>query len=318
MHGNRRDILKDEDLQSLVRLCGKSRLYLPAEYSPGSLVLPTCLRATAQYLVQYGVETRGVFRIPGSARVVNTLYNYYCADGDVDGISSTICCPNLPSHIQASAHDVASTFKRLLFGLPGGILGTLSLFDAFVAIQGQLGGEAEFTKRRQTKLRARMIALAVSTVTSQLRRDLICAVFGLLCLIGRSAETAPREDEHGMPLLTSDLMGYNALGIVFGPLLVGDLLNSYIVDAVSTSELELPHVPLPNARKERRRSKKLENSPQQPALAIDKIHMANGITEMLITHWREWEDYTDTLLPRLYFHVDDLEACGHSPAGSQM
>lgn len=54
MHGNRRDSLKDEDLQSLVRLCGKSKLYLPPEYSPSSLVLPTCFRATAHYLVQYG------------------------------------------------------------------------------------------------------------------------------------------------------------------------------------------------------------------------------------------------------------------------
>lgn len=230
-----------------------------------------------------------MFRIPGSARVVNALYHHYCADGDVDGISSTICCPNLPSHIQAGAHDVASTFKRLLFGLPGGILGTLSLFDALVAIQGQLDGEAEFTKTKQTRLRARLIALAVGTITSQLRRDLICAVFGLLCLIGRSAETAPREDEHGRPMPTSDLMGYSALGIVFGPLLVGDLLNSYSFSAAAlpTADSVFPPVTPPNARRERRRSKKLEDAPQQPALAIDKIHMANSITEMLITHWRE-------------------------------
>lgn len=50
----KRDTLKGEDLQSLVRLCGKSVLYLPSEYAPGSLILPTCLRATAQYLVQHG------------------------------------------------------------------------------------------------------------------------------------------------------------------------------------------------------------------------------------------------------------------------
>lgn len=50
----KRDSLKDEDLQSLVRLCGKSILYLPSEYAPGSLILPTCLRATAQHLVQHG------------------------------------------------------------------------------------------------------------------------------------------------------------------------------------------------------------------------------------------------------------------------
>jgi hypothetical protein len=54
MNGARRDNLKDADLQSLVRLCGKSKLYLPSEYAPGSLVLPTCFRATAQYLVQHG------------------------------------------------------------------------------------------------------------------------------------------------------------------------------------------------------------------------------------------------------------------------
>lgn len=51
---NKRDPLKDEDLQSLVRLCGKSMLYLPSEYAPGSLILPTCLRATAQYLIHHG------------------------------------------------------------------------------------------------------------------------------------------------------------------------------------------------------------------------------------------------------------------------
>ena len=50
----RKDPLKDKDLQELVRLCGLSLLYLPTEYAAGSLALPTCFRATAQYLVQHG------------------------------------------------------------------------------------------------------------------------------------------------------------------------------------------------------------------------------------------------------------------------
>jgi hypothetical protein len=50
----KRDKLKDKDLQELVRLCGSSIFYLPAEYAAGSLSVPTCFRATAQYLVQYG------------------------------------------------------------------------------------------------------------------------------------------------------------------------------------------------------------------------------------------------------------------------
>ena len=50
----KKDGLKDETLESLVRICGKSRLYLPSEYAPGPLTLPTCFRATGQYLIQHG------------------------------------------------------------------------------------------------------------------------------------------------------------------------------------------------------------------------------------------------------------------------
>ena len=49
-----KDTLKNEDLPGLVRLCGSSLLYLPADYAPGALALPTCFRATAHYLVQHG------------------------------------------------------------------------------------------------------------------------------------------------------------------------------------------------------------------------------------------------------------------------
>lgn len=51
---SKNDKLKDKDLQELVRLCGSSLLYLPSEYAVASLAVPTCFRATAQYLVQHG------------------------------------------------------------------------------------------------------------------------------------------------------------------------------------------------------------------------------------------------------------------------
>jgi hypothetical protein len=50
----KKDALKDKELVELVRLCGASALYLPAEYAAGTLAVPTCFRATAQYLVQHG------------------------------------------------------------------------------------------------------------------------------------------------------------------------------------------------------------------------------------------------------------------------
>ncbi|KFA64249.1 hypothetical protein S40285_06744 [Stachybotrys chlorohalonatus IBT 40285] len=283
----RREPPKTIDLTDMVRLSGKSIMYLPQEYSPRSLILPTCLRATAQHLAQ-NATTRGIFRIPGSVKIVNALFHYYChtESGGVH-IASTVRCTNLPQHIQASVHDVASTFKRLLSVLPGGILGSKALFDALVAIHSRLQGDPEFPRTKQTKIRARLIALAIGTVKSHYRRELICAVFGLLSLIGRVAEVTPREDEDGRPLPTGDLMGYGALGIVFGPLLLGELLDQYEMNMASPASglLLIPHTP-PRLRRGRRKSKGAE-APESGPLGVDKILVANSITEMLIANWRD-------------------------------
>lgn len=234
-------------------------------------------------------ETRGVFRIPGSVRVVNDLYEFYCADHAAGDVANTVRSPNLPTHISIGVHDVASCFKKFLAGLPGGVLGSLSLFDALVAINSQLYCDPEFSRTKQSKIRARLIALAVGTLRSQFRRELICAVFGLLCLLGRAAEMAPREDEHGHPLPTSDLMGYNALGIVFGPLLIGDLLGSHAVKLSDPSAglFIVAESPSPKSKKEKKKLREVTEDPQQPLLDVDKIHIANDITEMLITNWRD-------------------------------
>ncbi|KAI1150922.1 hypothetical protein F4825DRAFT_463008 [Nemania diffusa] len=294
------DGLKNRDLRSLIRLCGKSPLFLPTDYAPFSLTLPTCIRALAQALVQHA-DTRGIFRVPGSVRVIDALYDYYCTNGDTNSISSTTRCPTLPTHIRYNAHDIASTFKRFLAGLPGGILGSLSLFDALVAIHSQLQSNAELHWTKESKLRARLIALAIGTVRSQYQRELICAVFGLLCLVGRIAENAPREDENGRPLPTTDLMGYNALGIVFGPLLIGDMIDNYSMKVADPSAgLVLLPVSPPRSRKEghthkhkpkparhRHRHAKKHTASMAASLTMDKVHIANSITEMLIVHWRE-------------------------------
>lgn len=219
-------------------------------------------------------------------RVINDLYEYYCADVKGEDVSTTTRCPNLPSHLNCGVHDVASTFKRILAGLPGGILGSLTLFDALVAIHSQLHGYAETNRTKESKLRSRLIALAISTVKLQYQRELIFAVFGLLCFVGRAAETAPREDKSGRPLPTSDLMGYNALAIVFGPLLVGDLLNSYSMKLADPASglVILPVTPCKSGRYRRLRKPKQ----QKPTmLTVNRVLVANDIVEMLIVHWRD-------------------------------
>ncbi|KAL8338082.1 hypothetical protein RB601_006604 [Gaeumannomyces tritici] len=285
----KRESPKDKSLQTLVTLCGKSFFYLPTEYTPGCLIIPTCLRATGQYLAQNGPQEKGLFRVPGSVRAVNALYDYYCADNDGGGtISGTVRTPNLPSHLDFGVHDVASTFKKLLGGLPGGILGSLSVFDALVAIRGQLDGGLETNRTRQTRLRARLIALAIATLRSHYQRELVCAVFGLLCLVGRAAETAPREDDCGRPLPTSDLMGYNALGIIFGPLLVGGLIDRWSTDTTVPSAGPMHLHPALPPRKDRGKRRAISDGkrPVTP-VTIDKILIANSIAEMVIANWRD-------------------------------
>ncbi|KAH6611604.1 rho-gtpase-activating 6 [Trichoderma cornu-damae] len=284
---SRPETSKTIGIQDMVRLSGKSALYLPPEYSPCSLILPTCVRATAQYIAQ-NATTRGIFRIPGSVKVVNSLYDYYCYTGNNGpAVSGTVCRATLPTHIPYSVHDVGSTFKRFLSALPGGILGSLTLFDAFIGIHSQLQGQPEFPRTKQTKIRARLIALAIGTIESQFRRELICAVFGLLSLIGRIAEVSPHEDCDGRPLPTNDLMGYSALGIVFGPLLVGDLLDRYAMKlATPTSGLLLFPMSPRKQRRDRQRAKMAKDL--QPAfLEVDKVMVAINIAEMLIANWRD-------------------------------
>lgn len=183
---------------------------------------------------------------------------------------------------------MASAFKKFLAGLPGGILGSLALFDSLISIQSQLQGDPEMTRTKQSKVRARLIALAISTLRSQYRRDLICAVFGLLCMIGRAAETTRREDDRGRPLPTSDLMGYSALGIVFGPLLVGELLDKYTMHLANPhGALVLLPISPPKSRKERHKKQSSLEDGISFNTHVDKIKVANSITEMVITHWRD-------------------------------
>lgn len=239
-----------------------------------------------------GPALRGIFRINGSHATVSALYDHYASqDEDGDAVSGTVRCPTLPDNIQCDEHDVASAFKKFLSGLPGGVLGKIWLFEALVSIHNQLGIDPEMTKTRQTKVRARLIACAISSHPSRFQRDLICAVFGLLCMIGRAAETAVREDEAGRPLPTHGLMGYNALGTIFGPLLVGELMDEYDPyqqEKVDAAEPVKPSTPPKKENKPRhKKNKSAEESLIESRLASEKMKVANRVAEMLITHWRD-------------------------------
>ncbi|KAL5088611.1 hypothetical protein Trisim1_006304 [Trichoderma cf. simile WF8] len=272
------------DIQDLVRLTGSSLLYLPPGFSPHPLALPTCIRATAHYLAE-SPDFRGVFRIPGSVKNTKALYGYYCdASGSDLKISSTTYQLTLPTSIPHHLHDVASTFKRILKGLPIGVLGSITLLDAFLAIYSQLQNGLDVPAEKLKKTRARLIALAIQTIDSRLQRDLICAVFGLLSLIGHATEQSPASDAEGRASAPSQLMSYHALGIIFGQLLVGsgELDNYDIKESSSTSGLSL--VPIP-AKERRNRQKAKGRNPDVPDFF--KVKVLNNIAEMVISNWQD-------------------------------
>jgi len=185
-------------------------------------------------------------------------------------------------------HDVASAFKKFLAGLPGGILGKAWIFETTISIYSHLDAAAEHTRTKQSRIRARLIALTVASIASRHQRELISAVFGLLSMIGRAAETAQREDEHGRPLPTSDLMGYGALGVVFGPLLIVDLLDSYDLRPVGPHGcFTLTQQVRPKPVKAKHKKNKGTDESVTARQGAEKIRIVNSITEMLITHWRD-------------------------------
>lgn len=223
---------------------------------------------------------------------MNALYNHYAAHNDHrETVNGTVRCPQLPEHIKCDVHDVASAFKKFIGGLPTGLLGSTWLFDAFVAIYGILDADPETTRTKQSKVRARLIALAVASVPSRYERELICAVMGLLCMIGRAAETARREDERGRPLPTSDLMGYGPLGTIFGPLLIGEMIETHGISSPAHLGKDGQfhtggHSP-PKLSKEKQKKSKSNEDRLLLQYRGEKMRLANSVAEMLITNWRE-------------------------------
>jgi len=193
---------------------------------------------------------------------------------------------DLPAHIEYTVHDVASLLKKILLGLPGGLLGSLSLLKAISGIatnarRGPDQPEADFVA-----LKARLIALAISSVTSDHRFSLICAILGLAALIGHESEKAA----HGKPnALSSELMSYHALSLVLGPLLLGDALNDFF-GSESLGEQRSPITESPKRYRKQKRESVVEQKLLQSEALVAHVNTAKTTAkacEMLISNWKD-------------------------------
>ena len=274
-------------------ICG-SYISLAARYA-----LARILRDPS--LIETGVNAPGLFRVSGQAAIVNALYEYYSHQfgqaGSPSKVQTTVQPGQLPLYIEHALPDVASFFKKILNGLPGGLLGSLGLFEAIRSIFLKLEPRFSQTDDEIRALRAKLVALAVLSVPSQHRFHLIQAVLGLAAYFGQEAETAreavqskPEEDpDKFQKRPSSELMGYQALGVCLGPLLVGDLIEKVDSREEATDNNSRPSTDSNQKSKKKRLSivpDKLERNADLAA-HIERANLTASIMQKLLMTWRD-------------------------------
>lgn len=134
------------------------------------------------------------------------------------------------SQVQA----VACVFKSLLAGLPGGVLGSVTLYNALVGISRRPFSESEFNDGKSylggltpaSSAKVHAITLAVLAMTSEMQLELICAVFGLCTVLLYETKRVTEfqrlagSTQNHRPVPLSGLLDLNRLSHFFGPVLI--------------------------------------------------------------------------------------------------
>ena len=177
--------------------------------------------------------------------MVDKICEFYAnqySDGErsSDEVLDTVGNSRLPSDFNYGIDEVCQAFTRMTRKLPGGVFGSLWLFDVSEAIVEQSEGGKLDSKG------AKSAALAICCVESRERQSLICGVLGLVSLVGHETTwlTQNRSKEY---LVNLQLMDYEALGIMFGPCFLGELEDE--LDARDQDENVIDHESLSNEKK---------------------------------------------------------------------
>ncbi|KAL4816935.1 hypothetical protein BDW67DRAFT_175201 [Aspergillus spinulosporus] len=240
--------LLGKPLETLARLGGYSFLTLPGDFAPATMSLPVCFVATINYLRTYATPVQNLFADPGNLETATQAYHYFAqqvlsAEKERTKIHMTMRSSKMPEFLDdvptseetQNSHvlSVAFTFKALLAGLPGGVLGSVQLWRVLVNIyHGRISPQsvqrtgsclAGLSAEDYAKVRA--ISLAIVALTSSMQLNLICGVFGLCSLllhetermleIERCQRRANRRIASG-----ADKLSLERFALTLGPLLI--------------------------------------------------------------------------------------------------
>lgn len=138
------------------------------------------------------------------------------------------------------------------------------------------------------KVKPRMIALAIAAINLHFRIALICSVFGLLRAVSLASDQEP-ESKLRDPHSTFEAMKEDALGIIFGPLLLGDKSDQILLQDIEDRGglLVLPKIsPVPDTSSRRGRYT-LRHSSAYTKIQNEKTKRAALVCEMLIDNWED-------------------------------
>ena len=273
-----------------------------------------------------GLTAPGLFRVAGSSASTEALYDYYqrqLGNSNGDAIVQTTSLATLPTHLTYTVNDVAHLYKTLLAGLPGGLLGSPAVFQALYSIQSFLHPDPSLDPRIAKKIRPRMIALAIATLNLHFRITLICAVFGLLRCVALSTHGVIEQSKITKPAEAFTYLKEDSLGVIFGPLLLGDKSDHILLPAHEERGglLVLPTVaPQPDEEPTKGKFKQKKNQ-GYVQMQREKARRAALVTEMVIAEWEnvvvEMKKIGVLGVTRKGYEIPGLESEGGSDVGGQ-
>lgn len=158
-------------------------------------------------------KKQSIFRLSGDKTVEKELLRYFASHlpraDDESKFDQGAASTSLPKHIKYGVMDVACVLKTITCGLPCGVLGSLSLFYAVASIYRK----SEDQHCNCNVLQVQLIALAIASVKSPMRKSFLIAFLGLGSTIGHDTDVARNKES---------LMTFSALGPVLGPSLIGE------------------------------------------------------------------------------------------------
>lgn len=240
----------------------------------------------------------GIFRVSGQYQHIYDLYNYYASQypkgSDARKIQKAVASTTLPIHLKHEVNDVAALFTKIIRGLPGGLLGSTSLFNALSSIEAKFRTSEKASEQagkptlvrvvpkgsKDRSSQAKLTALAIHSINCAYRKALVIGFLGLAASIGYETEMAFAD----ALVDTSELMTYHSLGVVLGPVLVGDRM--FVIDPAAWPKVQVTDEASNDSDHHQSVSSKLH----VPAGVNDLKDHAMGtatVMEMLITIWRD-------------------------------